>query len=316
MLRALKPAYFQKFLDIKLATSTEFETHIVERPGVWMQEDQREAVRKDLVEIASRTLDRRSLTYGIFREDGRGLDNCVITIVRNKKTGNPVAFNALALIDVELGKGTTRVLHLGLVMVDPDVRSQGLSWILYGLTCTLFFLRNQLRPIWISNVTQVPAIVGMVAETFSEVFPHPGKNQRRSIKHLLLGREIMKSHRHVFGVGEEAGFDQDRFVVTNAYTGGSDSLKKTYDQAQKHRDEIYNAFCEDKLDYKRGDDVLQLGQINLNTSKDYLLKSVPRGSVRSLIAAGLFVTLQRLALPLVYWFDTSQSWGRLRARKI
>lgn len=28
-----------------------------------------------------------------------------------------------------------------------------------------------MRPLWVSSVTQVPAVVGMVSETFSQVFP-------------------------------------------------------------------------------------------------------------------------------------------------
>ena len=47
-------------------------------------------------------------------------------------------------------------------MVDPDVQGQGLSWVLYGLTTLVLFIRDGLRPRWISNVTQVPAVCGMV----------------------------------------------------------------------------------------------------------------------------------------------------------
>ena len=59
----------------------------------------------------------------------------------------------------------------------------------------------------------------------------------------------MRRHRRVFGVGEDAGFDEARFVITNAYTGGSDNLKKSFDVAPKHRDEAYNDFCREQLDY-------------------------------------------------------------------
>jgi hypothetical protein len=100
--------------------------------------------------------------------------------------------------------------------------------VLYGLTCFLLFVRNQFRPLWISNVTQVPAVVGMVSEMFSDVWPYPDAD-RRTLNHVLMARRIMAGHRHVFGVGEDAEFDETRFVITNAYTGGSDNLKKTWD---------------------------------------------------------------------------------------
>ena len=73
----------------------------------------------------------------------------------------------------------------------------------------------------------------------------------------------MASHRKVFGVGPDAAFDEDRSVILNAYTGGSEELKKSFDAAPKHRDDAYNAMCADELDYARGDDFLQTGQINM-----------------------------------------------------
>ena len=48
-----------------------------------------------------------------------------------------------------------------IAMVDPDAQGQGLSWVLYGLTTLVLFIRGGLRQKWISNVTQVPAVCGM-----------------------------------------------------------------------------------------------------------------------------------------------------------
>jgi hypothetical protein len=124
----------------------------------------------------------------------------------------------------------------------------------------------------------------------------------------------MSRHRAVFGVGEEAGFDEARFVITNAYTGGSDALKKTFEAAPKHRDEQYNAFCARELDYARGDDVLQLGRIDLAGARRYLLSEVPSGSLPALLATGTALALQRLVLPAVHWMDDTRPCGILRPR--
>ncbi|MCR9138589.1 MAG: hypothetical protein NXI27_21490 [Alphaproteobacteria bacterium] len=301
-------------MDLEIATGKGYRTRILERPGLWMKPDELSKLSSDLAEIASHTLKAGSLDYGVFSGDPQRLASTVITLVRRESDGRPIAFNALALMDIDLSGSRERVLHLGLVMVDPGEQSRGLSWVLYGLTCMMLFFRNQMRPIWISNVTQVPAIIGMVTETFSEVFPAPGIDRKRSLKHLLVARAIMRGHRHVFGVGEDADFDEARFVITNAYTGGSDELKKTFDEAPKHRTSLYNEFCEQQLDYQRGDDVLQLGRIDLPAIRRYLLETVPRRSVLALVLTTAFVTLQRLLLPLLYWTDSSRPWGILRAR--
>jgi hypothetical protein len=234
----------------------------------------------------------------------------VITLV-TRADGTPIAFNALAIMTLDTQPVTTEVLHLGLVMVDPDERSKNLSWVLYGLTCFLIFFRRQFRPVWISNVTQVPAVVGMVSQMFSDVWPQPD-GSRRTLNHLLLARQIMAQHRDVFGVGPEAKFIEETFVITNAYTGGSDDLKKTWEAAPKHRDARFNDYCAAKLDYARGDDVIQLGQMDLAAMRLYLRREVPKSAVLGLLLAGALVTLRRIVLPAVHWADSGKHWKTLR----
>jgi hypothetical protein len=167
-----------------------------------------------------------------------------------------------------------------------------------------------MRPIWISSVTQVPAVYGMVAELYSNVFP--GQQERPTYEQTLMARRIMSGHRQVFGVGEEAQFDEATFVIANAYTGGSDNLKKSFESAPKHRKAIYNEVCGRDLDYDRGDDFIQIGRLDLNAARKYITRTVPRGSVIGILAALVLVALQRIVLPLIYWFDSKRPWGELR----
>ena len=125
----------------------------------------------------------------------------------------------------------------------------------------------------------------------------------------------MRRHRAVFGVGEDAGFNEARFVITDAYTGGSDALKKSFDVAPKHRDEQYNAFCSRELDYVRGDDLLQIGRIDLTAARRYLLSEVPSGSLPGLLATSAVLALQRLVLPVTHWMNDNKAFGILRPRR-
>jgi hypothetical protein len=307
-------ALTQTHLDLTLRISADVTSRILERPGRWMPGHEITRLLADLRSVARRTLSQGDLDYGILTGAPERLDRSIVTILYDRRRAEPVAFNALAVMDVTLHGRPTEVLHMGLVMVDPEVRSQGFSWVLYGLTCLVLFFRNQMRPLWLSNVTQVPAIVGMIAETFTDVFPSPRPGTRRSFEHLLLARAIMQGHRHVFGVGAEAGFDEQRFVITNAYTGGSDHLKKTLAAAPRHRDEIYNAFCARELDYDRGDDVLQLAQLTTDTARRFLLRNVPPRSLPRILGALALVTLNRLLLPVIHWLSPQRQWGILRPR--
>lgn len=299
-------------LDLTLATHSGLTTRIVGRPGAILGDAELGQLVTDLKTIAARTLAAGELTYGVFSGDRERLSKTIVTLITETATGKPIAFNALALMDATIDGEPVEVMHLGLVMVDPEVRGQGLSGVLYGLTVLILFLRGGLRPRWISNVTQVPAVVGMVCETFSDVFPSPDPGARQSFAHLSLGRQIMRHHRAVFGVGPEAGFDERRSVITNAYTGGSDDLKKSFEVAAPHREARYNEFCRTELDYARGDDVLQLGRIDLAAARRYMIGQLPRGSLPAVAGAGLFVMLQRLVLPALHWLDTSRAFGTLR----
>ena len=303
-----------RYIDLSLPVGQRRRLRIVEKPGLWMPAPALAELRQKLRTIASRTLGDRDLEYGIFSSDPSRLAATYVTLVSDVKTGAPIAFNALPSIALELDGRPLELIHLGLVMVDPEQRSKGLSWVLYGLTCFLLFIRNQGRPVWLSNVTQVPAIVGMVSETFSDVYPDPATRNPRKFRHLVLVRQIMREHRHVFGVGPEAEFDEEAFVIRNAYTGGSDNLKKSFEQAQKHRKPLFNDYCQQALDYDRGDDVIQIGRLDMDAARRYLTDMVPRRAWALVGVAAVLTLVQRALLPLVQWLDTSREWGRLRPR--
>jgi hypothetical protein len=302
---------FQSHLDLAFSPARGVMTRIVDRPGAWMAPEKLQKLVSDVRAVASETLPSGDLTYGVLGGDPERLKSSVLTIVYDKASRRPIAFNALAWMPMALRGRPVDVLHMGLVMVSPTARSQGLSWILYGLTCFMLFARGGMRPIWISNVTQVPAVVGMVTESFANVYPTPDATAQ-SFDHLTIARQIMRGHRHVFGVGPDAGFDEARFVITNAYTGGSDDLKKTFDQATKHRQPKYNDLCATTLDYQRGDDFLQIGQVNMAAAQKYAFAEVPRESLPGLVMSGLFLGLQSALLPLIHWLDARKAWGSLR----
>jgi hypothetical protein len=217
----------------------------------------------------------------------------------------------MPLLNVRQHGQESHLLHLGLVMVDPSERSGGLSWILYGLTCFALFVRGRLRPLWVSSVTQVPAVVGMVAETFDQVYPGQ-EGTPPTFVHRHLAHQVMSRHRATFGVGPDAGFDADRQVITNAYTGGSDNLKKSFAVAAKHRDLRYNDFCAAELDYERGDDLLQIGRIDLRAARRFLSRSVPRHALPQLAVQIAVLGTQAVVAPLLQWLDAEKALGRLR----
>jgi hypothetical protein len=302
----------RRYVDLEFTAADGLVVRIVERPGLWMKGAESERMVGELRSVVARVLGGRTLDYGVFTGEKSALERAIVTLVYEPAPRRPIAFNALPLLRVALRGRDVEVLHLGLAMVDPDHRSHGLSAALYGLTCLLLFARNQLRPMWVTSVSQVPSVVGLVNETFANVFPSPDPLQRRSYDHLALAREIMRYHRRAFGVAEEAGFDERRFVITHAYTGGSDNLKKSFDDAQKHRIDAYNEMCERELDYGIGDDFLQIGQIDLTAARNFLTRYVPRSWFRSLVAPLAAIVVDASLLPVVHWLSPHRAMGDVR----
>ncbi len=302
-----------RYLDIRIPANRDVSIRIVERPGRWMDKSACDALLADMRTVVASTL-AEGLEYGVLSGEPERLRQAIVTILYDKRSAKPIAFNALTVMPLELRGQPIEAIHLGLVMVDPGYRTQGLSWVLYGLTCIMMFFRRGLRPLWISNVTQVPAIIGKVAEAFRSAWPNPFTEARRSFDHLCVAREIMASQRHVFGVGADAGFDEDRFVITNAYTGGSDNLKKTFEQVPRHRDPRPNALCEKELDYVRGDDFLQIARLDLPSVRAYLLREVPRASLPAVLYQAAFMVIAHMVLPVLHWLNPHESLGELRAR--
>lgn len=309
MIGSLIASIGQRYLNVTFRSGA-LRVRIIERPGLWMDATQMGQLTQDLRSVAQTSLTEGDLTYGVFSGRRERMENTVITIVYGSD-GRPIAFNALVIMNVATRPNPTEVLHLGLVMVDPAERSKKLSWVLYGLTCFLIFSRRQFRPLWVSNVTQVPAVVGMVSQMFSDVYPQPDTT-RRSLRHLQIARRIMQDHRTVFGVGADADFDQQRFVITNAYTGGSDTLKKPWERAAKHRDDRYNTYCADHLDYDRGDDLLQIGRMDMTALRQYLTREVPPTALAGVLMLGGLVALRRWILPVLQWSNSQVAWSILR----
>ena len=113
------------YLDLGLPVGQGRRMRIVERPGLWMEPDKLAELVGQLRRVASRTLKDKDLEYGIFSGDKSRLEATFITLVSDSRTGAPIAFNALPVIPLELDGRAIDLVHLGLVMVDPDQRSKG-----------------------------------------------------------------------------------------------------------------------------------------------------------------------------------------------
>lgn len=277
-----------------------------ERPGRWMSDEGLLKLQTDILKIAELSHDKVEVPeYGALQPTRENFKNRIITIAYDPKTNEPMAFSAQVYLDLEMNKKTYSLVHLGLAYVSPNYRGRNLTYAINVLPNSILFLKSGMRSFWISSVSQVPAIVGAVEHSFRNVFPHSKGLVQRSYLHSLFAQKIMQSHRQEFGVGKDAWFDEQSHIIKNAYTGGSDNLKKTFSDAPKHRDAAINRMCEQDLDYQRGDDFLQIGLLDMKVFYDLSMRKMHRFGMQ----VGLqifFGTLSVVILPVVRWLTPTQ----------
>jgi hypothetical protein len=313
IIRGIGKTYF----EFKFESGSGETVHILEKPEYLLDEIEQKSLREEIFALSLKcTPNNQALDYGIFNDPNHNniLNQCILTLIRDNNSNKLIAFNCLPLLDLTLKNKPIYFVHLGLVMIDPDYRSKGLLYILYGLTVVIMFCRKRLAPIWVSNVTQVPAVVGSFSEGFNNVFPNALKNSRRSFDHLSLVRQIMLNHTHVFGVGNDAEFDEKTFIIKNAYTGGSDNLLKTWNQVTKYRNDSVNDFCQKHLNYDRGDDFIQIGKFDFFALQKYIIRMIPAKSLILILNNIFIVFLQSILLPVYHWFKADTSTIYLKSR--
>lgn len=305
--------YINKNLNITHESADGYIVRIIENPKQSVSEEEQEKIVADLKSVIN-SLNLPQLDYGVFKDPTFFLTHGLFTIIYDKATQQPVAFNTQTVMHCTLKGKMTPVYHMGLAIIQPSQQSKGLSRVLYGLTTFLVFFKNRLKPIWVSSVTQVPAAFGSIADSFSDVYPSGNPGERASYDHLQLARQIMNEYRFVFGIGPEANFLEEKFIIENSYTGGSDLLKKTYNDCPKHRNTQYNDFCVQNLNYERGDDYLQIGRITLTTYFQLLIHSLQDNSLSIPLYRFIFAFCESVILPIINWFAVDKQNGVLRPR--
>ena len=248
---------------------------IYDKPGRFMEDDELGRLREELRTVARAAIPG-DLDYGVFRDLRTPYENRLIVVGRHLPTGEVIGFNAMPELEVRLdARETVRVLHLGLLVIHPRYQRRGYQGLLYFLGAFSAMHRIPERPVWISNVTEVPAVFGAVSDSFLAVYPSYRGPCEPPPRHRAIALGILRDHSHEFGVEKGTPFDAERFVIMGSYTGGSDALKKTFASAPKHREALANDFCERHLDYGRGDDFLQIAQLDHSVFARWMTERLP-----------------------------------------
>jgi hypothetical protein len=243
---------------------------IYNKPGLNLPESEREKLHQEILEIAKECLDDLP-DYQCLSGRKSEYDRLIISVSRDLQ-GKMNGFCSSYILKTE---NNGNVLHLGLTCVSPSARGEGLTHLLTSKVITSYLFRSSLfKSTWISNVACVLSSLGNVAMHFENVYPSPFVTQP-SKEQVEIAHYIDQNFRHELYINQNAVFSENNFVFKGSVVGTMFS-KDEDDRKFHHRDSGLNGFYKGVIDFKNGDEVLQIGQVSLLTYPKYLFKKWKR----------------------------------------
>ena len=250
------------------------------RPGLsWSVEKQRAFVT-ELREVAMQSFGfthesqlpaYQCLLWPDEAPTGAGLDDKVIAVARervppsSKRPGKMLAFNSAVLLPIP--GLSVPVLHHGLTCILPSARSYGLTKIFTGHICMQTFLRCAAprgEKLWITSVACVVSSLGSIAQGFKNVWPSPTHpHTPPTVMHAHIANSIAASPslRAAMYISPECVYDIEKSVFQGSVQG-TVFAKERDDVQYHHRQKEIHRFFESRIDFKRGDEVLQVWSIS------------------------------------------------------
>lgn len=250
--------------------SQPFTVELHHRPGHSMGASELQRFHAEILGVAKTCLDEIPY-YQCLTGEVQQYQRLIISVARDRQ-GRMIGFCSAYLLDVA---GIGEVLHLGLTCVRPDARGGGLTHKLTAKVVMGHLLRTSwISPVWISNVACVLSSLGNVGQHFEEVYPSPFLREPTP-EHAAIAQAINEKFRWELYIDKDAVFDPASFVF-RASVKGNMFQKEEHDRRYRHREDWLNDFYANLMDFRNGDEVLQIGRISFLAYPKHVLRSWKR----------------------------------------
>jgi len=251
--------------EFKCNLPHDYSLHCLRFPGLWLSDTDLADLRTNIERVTLSEL--KSLPeYGVYLPSRDPYTNRIITLVHNKNEAKPAGFAAMVYCRVKVKNKIHPILHLGLIVKSRSKLRRNLLFLIYYYPLIYFFVLRGFRSCWITSVSMEPSIIGAVADNFGDVYPHYlGTTQPTEIKRKIA-RSFVSAQGHEFGLGPYAFLDENKFVIKGSCQGPSEAIRASFSHSAKYKDPRCNTYCQSTLDYERGDELLQIGHLSLNSA--------------------------------------------------
>ena len=251
-----------------------YQIEIFDSPGKWMSPSGLEQVRRRIVDITYRSCGKHP-AKGLYVDTSLMKDKIIGICSRN---GKDCAFNAMVCIGRYSGR---EILHTGPAYCRDE--NNGIVSLLFFFALQYFFLKNRLRTFYLTTITHVPKVFGLMAQCIDNVYPNEKQDAVPTREQIAI-RNIL-ADTYIREIEPEYQVCRTGSFVLKGFRRQKDGSMVPYphtaENVPKHRKSAYNDRCLHLIDYERGDALIQVGEVGVKTYlKDggrNILRTVKKG---------------------------------------
>lgn len=228
------------------------------KPGTWMTDEQLEELTTKIRETALTSFDALP-DYQVLRGTREEFSDKVIALAWCPD-GSLAGFCSTVIFNID---GVGDVQHLGLTVVRPQDRSNGLTHILTSRAVKGYLMKHKplFGKLWITNCAAVLSSLVNVAKYFEDIYPSPFHGKANRAIYDRIAAAIDEHYRDKIYISEDAFFDHDSYVFRKSVEG-TVFKKDRNDKRFHHRNSELNNYYKNMMNFEDGDEVLQIGYVS------------------------------------------------------
>lgn len=235
-------------------------------PGKYLTETQQKTFVNQLRSVAEQSLPGVPF-YQVLTGKKEDLEKALVIVV--KYQGKIIGFSSTLVLQIP---GIGPVYHAGLVCIAPAHRNKNLlNKLFLRLMIRYFLLKMCFKKVWITNCSCVLAVLGSVELYLDKAYPALTGAKKPSEEQLKIARFISTHYRNELAINSSAYFNEKAFVFKGSVMSTC-FHKDIADTEFYHRSKRLNDFYLGLINFKNGDEVLQIGTVSLLVFLKYIVK--------------------------------------------
>lgn len=234
-----------------------FRYQILHKPGSYFTDSEMHKLVNDIRDVAA-TAFNPIPEYQVMCGTREELSDKIIALAWDKNTLAGFA-STVELYIPTIGN----ILHLGLTVVKPEYRSNGLTHLLMQKAITSYIIQKAIYfdKLWITNCAAVLSSLVNVALHFEQVYPAP-HTITYTKQHKVIAETINQLYRKKIYIRDDSYFDSNNHIFRGSVKG-TVFQKDINDTSYYHRNTEYNNYYKNLMDFNNGDEILQVGYASI-----------------------------------------------------